>query len=127
MTATPTKNREQPDAFAEQPGQLSKNQASLPPAHASMAANRNRRALSVSVAYAVAVSILGLGVFALIAPSPLYVEWWDFSPLTRTLTFARHSHRVLTNWAQARSESDVLNRRPALLTARSPCCWHQQR
>ena len=129
MTATPTKDREQPNVNAEQPGQLAKNQASLAPPSPPVAANRTPRPLLVSVSYAVTVSIIGLGLFASIAASPLYVEdvgRWDLSSLAKTLTFARHSHRVLTSWVQSRTVSDLLTRRPALLTLHSPCCGHQQ-
>ena len=79
-----------------------------------------RRTLPRSVAYALAAYIIGLGLFAAVAPSPLYrsySELWHFSPLTLTLIYATYAFGVLATLLFAGSVSDDVGRRPVLLVA----------
>jgi MFS family permease len=79
-----------------------------------------RGSLPTSTAYALAAYIVGLGLFASVAPSPLYATYmnlWDFSPLTLTLIYATHSFGVLATLLLAGRVSDEVERRPVLLAS----------
>ena len=84
-----------------------------PPAH-----ERSRRTLPRSLAYALAAYVIGLGLFAALAPTPLYRIYsrlWGFSPLTLTLVYAVYAVGVLATLLLAGSVSDDVGRRPVLL------------
>jgi MFS family permease len=72
------------------------------------------------VGYALAASVIGLGLFASIAPSPLYHAYsllWHFSPLTLTLIYATYAFGVLASLLLVGGVSDDVGRRPVLLSA----------
>jgi MFS family permease len=79
-----------------------------------------RRTLPTSIAYGLAASVIGLGLFASVAPTPLYTlyaERWHFGPLTLTLVYATYAFGVLTTLLLAGHVSDDVGRRPVLLAA----------
>jgi MFS family permease len=79
-----------------------------------------RGTLPNRVAYTLAGSVIGLGLFASIAPTPLYHAYsvlWHFSPLTLTLIYATYAFGVLASLLLAGGVSDDVGRRPVLLAA----------
>ncbi len=81
---------------------------------------RTRLMLSPRLAYAFVAAVIGLALFASGTPSPLYSTYrqlWGFSPVVLTLVYATYAFGVLTTLLLAGRVSDVVGRRPVLLTA----------
>lgn len=80
------------------------------------------RALSNARAYALSAAIIGAALFASSTPSPLYQTYaalWDFSSVVLTLIYATYAIGVLAALLLAGRVSDVVGRRPVLMTALS--------
>ncbi len=79
-----------------------------------------RRTLSHPLAYALSAAIIGLALFASATPSPLYATYshlWGLSPVVETLVYATYAIGVLAALLLAGRASDLVGRRPVLLTA----------
>ncbi len=93
------------------------------PAHPSArvgASSPERSVLSGRAAYALVVGIIGLGLFASVAPSPLYALYgrlWHLSAVTLTAIYATYAGGILATLLVAGRISDRVGRRPVLLAS----------